>query len=72
MTKTIKKGKKKTQCWTRKNRDLINYVVCNGSKGQKGIYVKKTRKLKVVKKIQNQKNKGNYKKKEKKIQNQKK
>ena len=53
MTKTIKKGKKgkkKTQCWTRKNRDLINYVVCNGSKGQKGIYVKKTRKLKVVKK----------------------
>lgn len=50
MTKTSKKGKKKTQCWTRKNRDLINYVVCNGSKGQKGVYVKKTRKLKVVKK----------------------
>ena len=45
-----KKNKKKTNCWTRKNKNLINYVVCSGSKGQKGVYVKKTRKLKVVKK----------------------
>jgi len=45
-----RKNKKKTNCWTRKNKNLINYVVCSGSKGQKGVYVKKTRKLKVVKK----------------------
>ena len=52
MSKKIRKNKKgkKTNCWTRKNKNLVNYIVCSGSKGQKGIYIKKTRKLKIVKK----------------------
>lgn len=40
----LRRSKRGRKCWTRRNTAGANYVVCNKSSGQKGVYKKKGRK----------------------------
>ena len=46
MVKTLKGGARRSKrglrCWTRRTKRGSKYRVCNKSKGQKGVYRKKT------------------------------